>query len=90
MTKDSDGNSLKNAQDMIKLFGPEICAYYGRGCNDNAADAQVEIKKTFKRITSCWDPPLPILNQEHLKLNQILTRHEMTRYLLLNQTMSPK
>ena len=37
---------------MIELFGPEICAYYGGGCNDNAADTQIEIKKTFKQITS--------------------------------------
>ena len=35
-------------------------------------------------------PPLPTLNQEHPKLNRILTRHEISRYLLLNQTMSPK
>ena len=41
-------------------------------------------------VCVCWDPPLPTLNQEPLKLNQILTRHEMTRYLLLSQTMSPK
>ena len=50
ITKDSDGNSLKNAQDMMELFGPVICAYYGGGCNDNAADAQLEIRKTFNRI----------------------------------------
>ena len=31
----------------------------------------------------CWDPPLSALNQDHLKLNQILTRNEMTRYLLI-------
>ena len=29
-----------------------VLTYYDGDCNDNTADAQIEIKKTFKQITS--------------------------------------
>ena len=44
-------NTQKNADSIIKLFGDlEVALHYGGGCNNNAADAQKEIRETFENI----------------------------------------
>ena len=50
ITKDSEGNSMKNAQDMLKKLNVLICAHYGGGCNDNANNAQLELSATFAKV----------------------------------------
>ena len=43
-------NAHKNATAIIEMLGVEHALYYGGGTNDNAGDAQKEIKETFKHI----------------------------------------
>jgi len=43
-------NAKKNAKDIIDLMGLKAAVYYGGGCNDNAGDAQKEIRDTFHYI----------------------------------------
>lgn len=43
-------NAKVNADAIIDLLGVEYATYYGGGCNDNANDAQAEIRSTFDLI----------------------------------------
>ncbi len=49
-------NAKKNADAIMKLFADmEVSMHYGGGCNDNASDAQKEIRVTFEEIMAAID-----------------------------------
>ena len=43
-------NAEVNAKEIVDLLGIETAAWYAGGCNDNANDAQAEIRSTFDHI----------------------------------------
>lgn len=43
-------NAEMNAKEIVDLLGIEAAVWYGGGCNDNANDAQAEIRSTFDSI----------------------------------------
>ncbi len=43
-------NAGKNSEAIVDMIELRNAAHYGGGCNDNAADAQNEIKVTFEQI----------------------------------------
>ena len=49
-------NAQKNVKAIFKLFDDlEVAIHYGGGCNNNAADAQKEIRMTFENIMAELD-----------------------------------
>eukprot|EP00956_Cyclotella_meneghiniana_P037811 scaffold144929_cov46-Cyclotella_meneghiniana.AAC.1 len=43
-------NAEVNANEIVDLLGIETAVWYAGGCNDNANDAQAEIRSTFDHI----------------------------------------
>jgi hypothetical protein len=43
-------SAIKNSEAIIKMFGLYTASFYGGGTNDNAGDAQKEIRSTFLEI----------------------------------------
>ena len=50
--KSGTDSALKNAKAIIDMLGLHLASFYGGGTNDNASDAQIEIRETHAHIAS--------------------------------------